>query len=145
MCFVCGPERALDDGLRLFAGPLIRQGTDDGVFSVPWMPAPNLAAADGLTAPEFVWSALDVRQAMYSCMTQRPGASTVCRSCSAASPRIDPRPRPGERCVVTSWRTGNEGRRLFAEAVLFGEEGNVLAVAHAVRVIVNRQVQLGNT
>lgn len=47
MCFVCGPERAPGDGLRLFADPLSRNDAD-AVFAVPWMPAPNLAAADGL-------------------------------------------------------------------------------------------------
>ena len=57
MCFVCGPDRAAGDGLRLFAGPLARR--DDVVFAVPWIPDLSLAAADGLVAPEFVWSALD--------------------------------------------------------------------------------------
>src|SRR5262249_59506450 len=56
MCFVCGPDRAPGDGLRLFAGPLVRPGSDP-VFAVPWMPAANLAAGDALVAPEFVWSA----------------------------------------------------------------------------------------
>jgi hypothetical protein len=59
------------------------------------------------------------------------------------SARIDGRPRPGERCVVTSWRTGSEGRRLIAEAALFGEEQNLLAVGCAVWITVDRQVQLG--
>ena len=58
MCFVCGPDRAPGDGLRLFAGPLLRQHAR-GVFAVPWRPDASLAAADGLVAPEFVWSALD--------------------------------------------------------------------------------------
>jgi hypothetical protein len=58
MCFVCGPDRAPGDGLRLFAGPLLRQDAR-GVFAVPWTPDASLAAADGLVAPEFVWSALD--------------------------------------------------------------------------------------
>ena len=74
MCFVCGPDRAPGDGLRLFAGPLVRQ--EAVVFAVPWIPDPSLAAADGLVAPEFVWSAL----ATYACSTGRPADSTVCRS-----------------------------------------------------------------
>lgn len=61
------------------------------------------------------------------------------------SVRIDGRPRPGERCVVTSWKTGIEGRRLIAEAALFGEEENLLAVGRAIWIVVDRQVQLGKT
>ena len=49
MCFVCGPDRAPGDGLRLFAGPLIRQHAN-GAFAVPWIPDASLAAADGLVA-----------------------------------------------------------------------------------------------
>src|SRR5207247_2174029 len=40
---------------------------------------------------------------------------------------IEGRPRPGERCVVTSWQNGSDGRRLIAEAALFGEEEHLLA------------------
>jgi hypothetical protein len=63
------------------------------------------------------------------------------------SVRIKGRPRPGERCVVTSWHTGKEGRRLVAEGAHFGGEENLLAVGRAVWVwiIVDRQVQLGRT
>ena len=57
MCFVCGPDRAPGDGLRLFAGPLARQ--DTVIFAVPWTPDSSLAAADDLVAPEFVRSVLD--------------------------------------------------------------------------------------
>ena len=58
MCFVCGPDRTPGDGLRIFAGPLVRHDTTV-VFAAPWTPDPSLVAADGLVAPEFVWSALD--------------------------------------------------------------------------------------
>jgi hypothetical protein len=144
MCFVCGPDRASGDGLRLFAGPLVRR--DAAVtFAVPWTPDPSLAAADGLVAPEFVWSALDCPTG-YACSYDRETGRFSGRPILLwrLSAHIDGRPRLGERCVVTSWQTGSEGRRLFAEAALFGEHGNVLAIARAVWVIVDRQVQLGS-
>ena len=145
MCFVCGPDRAPGDGLRLFAGPLVRQDTSV-VFAVPWTPDPSLAAADGLVAPEFVWSALDCPTG-YVCLFDREtrGSNGLQILLGTLSARIEGRPRPGERCVVTSWQTGSEGRRLIAEAALFGEEENVLAVGRAVWVVVDRQVQLGKT
>lgn len=143
MCFVCGPDRKAGDGLRLFAGPLDRQDGSQA-FAVPWTPDPSLAAADGLVACEFVWSALDCPTG-YVCSYDREtrrfdGVPTLLGRLTA---RIDGRPRPGERCVVTSWQTGSEGRRRIAEAALFGEQANLLAVGRAVWVVVGRQVQLG--
>lgn len=142
MCFVCGPDRAPGDGLRLSAGPLVRPGAV--VFAVPWTPDPSLAAADGLVASEFVWSALDCPTG-YVCQYDQEsrGFNVLPILLGTLSARIDGRPRPGERCVVTSWRTGGEGRRLIAEAALYGEDENLLAVGRAVWVIVDRQVQLG--
>jgi hypothetical protein len=128
MCFVCGPDRAPGDGLGLFAGPLVRQHAS-GAFAVPWTPAASLAAADGLVAPEFVWSVLDCPTgyvSQYAPETGNFNALPILLGC--LSVRIEGRPRPGERCVVTSWKTGSEGRRLIAEAALFGEEENLLAV-----------------
>lgn len=145
MCFVCGPERALEDGLRLFAGPMSRQETD-AVFAVPWTPSPNLAAPDGLVASEFVWSALDCPTGYVCSYDEKTGGfNGLSILLGRLSIRIEGRPHPGERCVVTSWQTGREGRRLTAEAALFGEEGNVLALGRAVWIVVDRQVQLGNT
>lgn len=57
-CFVCGPARAKGDGLRIFVGPLGRR-SQTPVLAASWIPDPNLAAEDGLVAPEFLWSALD--------------------------------------------------------------------------------------
>jgi len=145
MCFVCGPDRAPGDGLRLFAGPLARQ--DAGVaFAVPWTPDPSLTATDGLVAPEFVWSALDCPTG-YICQYDRETRKFNALSIllGTLTVRIEGRPRPRERCVVTSWQTGREGRRLIAEGALFGEEENLLAVGRAVWIIVDRQVQLGKT
>ena len=143
MCFVCGPDRAPGDGLRLFPGPLVRQHAN-GVFAVPWTPDPSLVAADGRVAPEFVWSAMDCPTA-YVCMYDRETRSRngLLLLLGTLSARIEGRPRPGERCVVTSWQTGSEGRRLIAEAALFREEENLLAVGRTLWVVVDRQVQLG--
>jgi hypothetical protein len=145
MCFVCGPDRAPGDGLRLFAGPLLRQHAR-GTFAVPWTPDASLAAADGLVAPEFVWSALDCPTGYVAQHDPETGNFNVLPILlGRLSVRIEGRPRPGERCVVTSWKTGSEGRRLIAEAALFGEGENPLAVGRAIWIVVDRQVQLGKT
>ena len=145
MCFVCGPDRAPGDGLRLFAGPLIRRHAN-AAFAVPWIPDASLAAADGLVASEFVWSALDCPTGYVAqCDPETGNYEVLPILLGRLSVRIDGRPRPGERCVVTSWKTGSEGRRLVAEAALFGEKENLLAVGRAIWVVVDRHVQLGKT
>jgi hypothetical protein len=102
------------------------------VFAVPWMPDLNLAAADGLVAPEFVWSALDCPTGYVCTYDHKTGGyNPLPILLGRLSARIEGRPHPGERCVVTSWLTGREGRRLNADAALFGEQRNVLAVARA--------------
>jgi hypothetical protein len=93
-----------------------------------------------------VWSALDCPTG-YICQYDRETRKFNALSIllGTLTVRIEGRPRPRERCVVTSWQTGREGRRLIAEGALFGEEENLLAVGRAVWIIVDRQVQLGKT
>src|SRR5205814_1047165 len=54
-CFVCGPERAADDGLRILPGPV--EGRE--IAAAPWIPEASLAGERGLVRPEVVWAALD--------------------------------------------------------------------------------------
>ena len=145
MCFVCGPDRAHGDGLRIFAGPLERRDAAGGVvFAATWTPYANLVADDGLVAPEFVWSALDCPTGYVFLYDRETGgfhASPILLGRLAA--KVTARPRPDEQCVVTAWETGRDGRKCNAEAALFGEAGNLLAVARATWIVVDRQVQLG--
>ena len=141
MCFGCGSDRAVGDGLRLYAGPLVPR-KDRGAFAVPWMPDPSLAAVDGLIAPEFVWSALECPAAHVWVYDENTGGNSgLAFVLGRLSLRIDRRPRPGEQCIVTSWRSGSEGRRMIADMALFGEDESVLAVGRAILFVVDPEVQ----
>ena len=113
-CFVCGHARV--DGLRIFAGPVA--GRD--VVAAAWIPTADL------TAPEFVWAALDCPGA-YA--TGVPGRGTVVLGRLAADVRRVP--HAGERCVVIGWSLGDEGRKHHAGTALFGQTGDVVGVARA--------------
>jgi hypothetical protein len=145
MCFVCGPDRAHGDGLRIHAGPLDRRPAGNGVaFAATWTPGPDLAAPDGLIAPQFVWSALECPTGYVT--NADPATGKIAMDpilLGRLSARVDGRPRPGERCVITAWNTDRDGRKRNAEAALFGESGALLAVARATWIVVNRDVQLG--
>jgi hypothetical protein len=144
-CFVCGPARTEGDGLRIFAGPLARQpGNAPAVLAATWIPDPTLASEDGLVAPEFLWAALDCPTGFAS--SHNPERSSFDRTpilLGRMSARIERRPRPGERCVITAWDAGRDGRKRVAEAAAYGEAGTLLAVARATWIAVDRQVQLG--
>ena len=144
MCFVCGPARAHGDGLRIFAGPL-HPDADTGAVAASWVPYTNLADDGGRVAPEFVWAALDCPTGYASVAARHLGLSgteTILLGRMAA--RIDERPKPGDRCILVAWPTGRDGRKLLANSALLTPDGQLLAVARATWLLVDRQTQLGN-
>jgi acyl-CoA thioesterase FadM len=52
-------------------------------------------------------------------------------------------PRPGDRCVLTAWPTGSNGRKLFANTALIDEAGEILAVAQSTWVMVDASIEPG--
>jgi hypothetical protein len=144
-CFVCGPARAHGDGLRIFVGPLARRSpSGSAVLAATWTPDPTLTGEGGLVAPEFLWSALDCPTGFASSFDRESGSfDRTPILLGRMSARIAARPRPGERCVVTAWEAGRDGRKRSAEAAAYGETGTLLAVARATWIAVDRQVQLG--
>jgi hypothetical protein len=144
-CFVCGPARAKGDGLRIFAGPLVHRSRNGSpVLAASWTPDSSLATEDGFVAPEFLWSALDCPTGYAASHDQASGSfERTPILLGRMSARIETRPRVGERCVITAWETGRDGRKRVAEAAAYGEAGTLLAVARATWIAVDRQVQLG--
>ncbi|MDZ4828362.1 MAG: hypothetical protein SGJ13_18125 [Actinomycetota bacterium] len=122
-CFVCGPDRASGDGLRVFPGPV--EGRD--LFAAPVSFPADLV--DGTVPRVLVWAALDCPSAypMYTGDT-RPASPYVLGRIAA---RVD-REIPADAAVVaTAWRLGVDGRKLFTASALFDGKGTQLAVARA--------------
>lgn len=120
-CFVCGPDRAEGDGLRIFTDWV---SPDDNanpfpVVAAPWTPSPDLAADDGLIAPEFLWAALDC-----------PGAFALDAEpilLGRMTARILTRPKAEGALIAAARKTGAEGRKHFAATALFTPTGDLLA------------------
>jgi hypothetical protein len=142
MCFVCGPDRRAGDGLRIHCGPLDEDDRDwRGTVAAAWIPGPDMAAPGGLTAREFVWAALDCPTA-YA-FGSAAGFPAILLGRQAV--RIERQPASGERCVVTAWRTGQEGRKFHSEGALFGEDGSTIAFCKATWIEVDLAAQLAAT
>ena len=119
-CFVCGHAREPGSGLRVFAGPT----TEPGFVAADWPVHAELGDASGALPDEFLWGALDC-----------PGAYAVGTAdlrLGRITARLTGRVRPGERCTVVGWRLGRERRKHFTGTAVYGEAGNLVALASSV-------------
>ncbi len=112
-CFVCGPAREPDEGLRVFAGPVAGV---EGVVAAPWVARE--------VAPEIIWAAIDCPGAFAVGFSER--GETVLGRMTAHILRL---PAEGERCVSLGWPLGEDGRKLYAGTALLSEAGDLLALA----------------
>lgn len=123
-CFVCGPERSANDGLRIFPGSV--QGSS--LIAAPWIPDESLADASGKLRPEFLWAALDCTGAFVH--FPLPVGVAIVLGELAASIRGDV--ACGSRCVVLGWPLGVDGRKRLAGTAIYASHDRLVAVARAV-------------
>jgi len=122
-CFVCGPQREEGDGMRIFAG--LVPGKQQ--VASPWIPDAYLAGDDGSVRPEFIWAALDCPGAMAVVVFARIRRIML----GKFAVKIEHPVKPGERCVVTGWAIGTNGRKIYTGTALFAEDGHLCAKARA--------------
>lgn len=119
-CFVCGPDRSVGDGLRIFTGPL-----DDGLVAAPFAPPCDLLDASGQVLPEIVWAALDCPG--YFAITGAQMAPMLLGELAAKQLA----PVRGGPLVAFGWSIGREGRKAYCGSALASPEGELLAIAKA--------------
>src|SRR5580698_8580757 len=118
-CFVCGPDRAEGDGLRIFAGPVPNRD----IVAAAWVPDPSLTRGDGQVPPEVLSAALDCPGFHALRTGARPwllGEFTA---------HVDRVVRAGERCVIVGWKIDGQGRKQRVGTALFDEDSEVCAWA----------------
>ena len=131
ICFSCGPERGEGDGLRIFAGQVA--GADAGQLACTWTPHANFADADGLTPVEVIWAALDC-PGFFAWVVREGRHGALLGTMTGEVLR---RPRAGEPCIVTAWPLERSGRKETAGVALFSAEGELLARAHQVWIVMS--------
>lgn len=122
-CFVCGPERAAGDGLRIFPGRV----ESEGRVASPWIPDASLIDGSDAVGPEFVWAALDCTSG-FAVLPVPEGQAIVLGELAA---RIDGSVFPHEKCVLVGWPLHVDGRKRHAGAAVFRDSGELLALGRA--------------
>ncbi len=141
-CFVCGPHREPGDGLRIHVGPLLPDTKGwSGPVAATWIPSPDLADSSGRVRPEFIWAALDCPTGYAAGFSDGSVFLLLGRQAVA----VYRRPSAGEKCIVLAQETRRDGRKHFADGVLFGEDGKALAVCKAVWIVVDPAVMRGDS
>ncbi len=127
-CFVCGPQRAPGDGLRIFAGEV----TGRPIVAAPWTPDESLADGSGRVRPEFLWAALDCPGFFAA---PHGGALALLGELAA---KISRPLEAGTPCVVIGWPIDSAGRRHRTGTAVFGPGGEPIAVAEATWVVLRQ-------
>jgi hypothetical protein len=134
-CFVCGTGRRPGDGLRIFPGPVPGRP----LWAAPWTPDRSVTGAHGRVRPEVVWAALDCPSGIAAAEASALGRDTaILLGRMTASPAM--LPLAGDQCRVIAWPGARDGRKLTAGSALLGPGGEVLAIARAVWLTVQRPV-----
>jgi hypothetical protein len=120
-CFGCGPERPEGDGLRVMPGPV-----SANLLAAAWVPDAAFADDDRRIRAEFVWAALDCPGGWAVIVEANPRVLL-----GRLTARIERPIHAGERCVVTAWRLGVDGRKRTAGSALYGADGRLAALALA--------------
>ncbi len=120
-CFVCGPQRPVNEGLRIFPGKL----ADTNVVAAAWLPHAELADGNGKVSPEFIWAALDCPGYFASV---KPGRTALLGEFAV---HIDRSVHIEEPCVVVGWQILIAGRKHKVGTALFDEDGEQCAVGVA--------------
>jgi hypothetical protein len=126
ICFTCGTERAVGDGLRVFPGQIA--GAPQGHVACVWTPDAAFAEADGKIAGEVIWAALDCPG--FFAWVEKEGRHGALLGTMTGE--VLSRPRAGEPCIVMAWPLVREGRKETAGVALFSADGELLARAHQV-------------
>jgi hypothetical protein len=112
-CFVCGPDRAVGDGLRLFTGRLA-----GGETATPWTVPHDVSET-------MVWASLDCPGGWSVGIEARPYVL------GRIATHVDAVPAVGANCVVMARLLESAGRKAQVAAVLYGPNGTALAWSRA--------------
>jgi hypothetical protein len=111
--------------LHILVGPVAGRG----VAADTWTPATDLAGADGVVRPEFVWAALDCSGGVGSWLADPIGGNPFVLGRMAVT--IDRPVGAGAQHAVVGWRAAHDGRKVTAGSAIFTSDGGLVATGLA--------------
>ena len=127
-CFVCGPDREIGDGMRIFPGRMYDKAHR---VAATWTPDETVADENGLVRPEFLWAALDCPG--YFAAEAKAGLALLGRMSAVLHRRV----AAGEPLVVTGWPIETQGRKHQVGSALHDADGELVAAAKATWITLN--------
>lgn len=128
-CFVCGPDREVGDGLRIFPGPV-----GEARVAATWTPHESVAEPDGSIGVPVTWAALDCVSAWSSDLEHRP--VVLAQMCA----RVGSPPQAGAAYVVQGLLREIDGRKTWTASAMFDEGGQLVAQAEQLWIAVDATV-----
>ena len=122
-CFVCGPQRSENDGLRLFTGV---SGSGDYV-AAPFRSFDDLYDDEGQMKTEFIWSALDCPGAYAITQIQEEKVLVLGRMTVEIKANIN----KSEKLIVSGWYLGSEKKKNYSGSAIINSDGEVKAIGEA--------------
>jgi hypothetical protein len=118
-CFVCGPDREVGDGLRIFAGPL----PDASANACVWTPDASLDDGAGHVRSEFIWAALDCPGAFTFGPPETGSILLGELAVKILGPVV-----VGESYRVMGWEVEHDGRKHKTGTAIFDKDGTCLGI-----------------
>ncbi len=122
-CFVCGPAREQDDGLRIFPGRVAGRELVAAPFT------PSRALGEPIIEQAIVWAALDCPGYFGATLGSDQAAPLLLGKMHAEV--LHP-VRTGVPHVVIGWSLGREGRKVYGATALFDDTSRLVAKSRQV-------------
>ncbi|MGJ4745212.1 hypothetical protein ACQV5M_02520 [Leptospira sp. SA-E8] len=120
-CFVCGPKRKVNDGMRIFVGPAPEQIGFENLMAGHWLPDETVAARDGFVRDAAIWGALDCPGG-FAAVLDEPQLIVL----SKIQGKIIERPKIGVDYTVLSWRLQKMSRAFKVVTAIFKSDSKRL-------------------
>lgn len=120
-CFVCGPKREVNDGMRIFVGPAPEQIGFENLMAGYWLPDRTVGSQDDFVRDAAIWGALDCPGG-FSAVLDEPHLIVL----SKIRGKIIERPKIGEDYTVMSWRLHKLTRAFKVMTAIFKSDSKKL-------------------
>lgn len=120
-CFVCGPDREHNDGMRIFPARIGEQE----LVAAHWTPTDNLADEDGVVDPRVVWAALDCPTFFGGALRGSARQSVLGRMTADLKEPV----HAGHTYTVIGWPIAQRGRITIGASAIYDADGVLCAIS----------------